>query len=651
MKPVVTRRTSRGRAATIALSTSALAVAAIATPATMAVADPADCVEAAGAWQITADCVDPEWTEFTVLSEEDVDGEFPHHLVTGRLGAEGSTMTVTIALPPADAFEGRFFQYTYPFPVEYGERALEFALESGGYSVAVGNGGLALGYRHAAAGAKFAEAYAAEYYGWDEEIYGYLYGPSGGSFQTTGAAENTTGVWDGFAPFVQGTMVATQHHKIRGLAELVLGDKADDIRDAVLPGGSGDPYATLDEAEATVLREMTEYGIPLAAWEYPEYLFGKAWPYDGNGLLVANDSLRGVDPTYADDFWNAAGYVGSEDSALGDKVREILADLGDTEDNRWIIALGFYHRYALPLDYEKYPTFDQFLDDSGDPLYPQREARAGSFFGSVSGGAKFDGDINGKMIIVQNLYDTDAFAHNAVWYSQEVVNSLGSDGAQENFRLYLTDHADHQEAPAVDDRAKHLVDWNGSVEQALRDLAAWVEDGVSAPASTTYEIIGGQVTPATSAAQRHGIQPTVDLLSAGEESVTVEVGEAVTLTASAQTPLSSSKVVSFAWDCEGDGTYTSADVASPAQAVSVSKTCTFTEPGEYLVAVKVTSQRDGHEGDTYARVENLDRARVIVEPASTDPTPDPDTDTDGDADGDGTADPAVPVPADPTYTG
>src|SRR4029450_7262084 len=167
-----------------------------------------------------------------------------------------------------------------------------------------------------AAAAKFAEKVAADYYRQgNRKIYGYLYGPSGGSYQVTGAAENTSGVWEGFVPMVQGVpMSAPYTFFIRAMARLVLADKAEQIADAVRPGGSGNPYAGLDAAERGMLKEFSAFGVPLRGWENPDYLLGLSAP---DGLLGFGAIVRSIDPTYADDFWTKPGYLGTEQAPHG----------------------------------------------------------------------------------------------------------------------------------------------------------------------------------------------------------------------------------------------------------------------------------------------------------------------------------------------
>ena len=269
---------------------------------------------------MTATCVDPTYAKPVIDSEQDLTTPVNHHRVSGHF--DGTNIKFAIYLPPAQQWKGRFFQYTYPLTDEKAtDRAIEFGAASGGYTVQAGSF-VALGYRHAAAAAKFAKTVAAEYYGsGDRPIHGYLYGPSGGSYQTIGAAENTTGVWDGFVPMVIGTpMSAPYIFDIRAMAQLVLADKADQIADAVRPGGSGRPYAGLDKAERTMLKELTEFGVPLAGWQNPDYILGT--PKSTNPFTCAKSS----DPTYVNAFWTKPGYLGTAKSPLGRVFRAALVD-------------------------------------------------------------------------------------------------------------------------------------------------------------------------------------------------------------------------------------------------------------------------------------------------------------------------------------
>ncbi|WP_219722020.1 PKD domain-containing protein [Microbacterium aurantiacum] len=568
--------------------------------------------------QVTADCIDALYAQPVIDAETDETSPVPHHRVSGHF--EGTNIQFNIYLHAEQdeaAWDGRFFQFTYPAAfapqqntARADDRAIGFALASGGYAVQAGNGSVSIGYRHTAAAAKFAEGVAADYYGSDQPIYGYLYGPSGGSLQVVGAAENTDGVWQGFVPMVQAVPQPTSYNFLgRSAAELILADKATAIRDALMPGGSGDPFATLDEAESALLSEVHALGIPWKAWEYPDYLLGYAAEYYGAGL--ASDAPLAYDPTYVDDFWNTEGYLGTEQSPLGERVRAELVEMGDTIAHRWNIANRFYYRYQVPAQSEGWVGLDQFRNSDGTPLYPQRPVTAPGFSGFASGNAAFDGSVNGKVIAIANLYDTDALPWHTDWYGERIAAALGG-AAADTYRVYYNDHADHQDAPVAGERAKHLINWYGIVEQALRDVATWAEDGVAAPGSTRYLVDDAQIVVPDLAAQRGGLQPTVELESRSDRVVKAKVGKPVKLSAVARTPRGGGEVIRVEWDFEGDGEYVAGAINKPKQVLTAKTTHTFTEPGTYFVSVRVSAERDGNTGAQYALLQNIDRVRVVV---------------------------------------
>jgi hypothetical protein len=575
-----------------------------------------ECATIAGAMQITADCTDPTYGSPVIDSETDETSPLPHHRIRGHFAGTNIEFNIYLHAQKDKAkWEGRFFQYTYPvtFTPEQDtsradDRAIGFALTSGGYAVQAGNKSIALGYRHAAAAAKFAESVAAEYYGSTRTISGYLYGPSGGSYQTIGAAENTTGVWQGFVPMVQGVPQPTSYNfQGRAAADLILGGKADQIRNALLPGGSGDPFEGLDEAEQAMLKELHELGVPWKGWEYPEYLLGHS---DFSSNLVSSAPLP-YDQTYVDDFWNDPGYLGSENSPLGERVRSALTTMGDTVANRWNIANRFYYRYQTPPASEGWVGLDQFHKADGTPLYPQRPVKDPGFYAFVSGNAAFDGSVIGKVITVSNLYDTDALPWHTDWYRQRVEANLGK-AADDNYRVYFNDHADHQDAPVAGERAKHLVNWYGMVEQALRDVAAWAENGVQPPASTNYKVEHAQVIVPDNANARRGIQPIVDLTIKGKQDAAIRAGQTLTLKAKVQAPDGAGKIVKAEWDLDGDGVYTDAPIARAGNVLTLQTTATFDKPGTYLLSLRVSSERNGDETAKFALAQNLDRVKVVV---------------------------------------
>ncbi|MEU4311270.1 hypothetical protein [Nocardia sp. NPDC024068] len=291
-------------------------------PGARVAAEPALCVPpaAGGPVWVNADCVDPEFDTPVIDQVEDVATPVPHHRVSGYF--EGTDKRFNFYFPAKEKWQGRFFQLVYPLVDENAEPGdIEFGADSGAYTVQT-NGGS--GYRVDAAAAKFSEQVAADYYGTTETIHGYLWGGSGGSYQTIGAMENTVGVWDGAVPFIPGVPASIPNFFfIRAFARMVLHDKAPQIADAVSPGGSGDPYAGLDPTERSVLTEVTKLGIPLRAWEDYSYVLGLD---DEQGLLGFADAVRGADPGYVEDFWNLPGYLGTEQSPLGELFRAAVVD-------------------------------------------------------------------------------------------------------------------------------------------------------------------------------------------------------------------------------------------------------------------------------------------------------------------------------------
>jgi hypothetical protein len=278
-------------------------------------------------------------------------------------------------------------------------------------------------------------------------------------------------------------------------------------------------------------------------------------------------------------------------------------------DNRWFVALPSYYRHQVPPANEGYSAFDALRGPGGQPLYPQRAQLIGPQISrSVTGGGTHTGRINGKVIVVDSLVDADAYPWHADWYARQVRTALGDRAFDNTFRVYYSDNADHHEGPVTGAKANRIVSYDPIVEQALRDVAAWAERGVTPPRSTAYHVTGGQLTVPAHASQRRGIQPVVDLTVRGRDRVDVKVGQTVTFTGKAQAPPGAGRIVSAGWDFTGSGTFTPA-------APNVDATYRYTDPGTYYVSLKVTASRSGR-AEPFAQVENLDRVRVVVHPAA-----------------------------------
>jgi hypothetical protein len=586
-------------------------------------------------------------------------------------------------------YRGRFFQNTHQLLTSENAppEAIGFAVASGAYYVQTNLGGVEHattteqavfgkldpavgGYRVNAEAAKFSRVKASEIYG-NRRFYGYLYGGSGGAFQAISSAENTIGVWDGYVPYVMGSPNAIPGvFTVRIHALRVLKDKFPAIMDAIDPGGSGNPYAGLNEEERGALLEATRLGIPLRGW----------WNYatlNGGPLALVAGYVPYLDPTYTNDFWTKPGYLGTDPGSSVTKARmqyEVSvvnvisgaqrrielssvptgdltgADLvimsgtaagksvalgtvtGNTAafgiganpmvvnsiqsgdkvriDNSAYLAIQTYHRHQVP-SRDMY-GWEQFRNARGEPIYPQRDVLIGPISAFNGAGSVQNGRFNGKMIVLESLMDIDALPWQADWYRTKVIEALGK-RLDDEFRLYFIDNAQHT-APVGVAALVHTVSYQGALEQALRDLSAWVERGVAPPASTNYKMVDSQVEVPDSAEQRLGIQPVVHLTADYRKSAEAKVGKSVTLSGQIQLPPNGGTVVVAAeWDFEGQGHYyDTGPLRDSKRTFNVKARYSYTRPGTYFAVLRATSQREGDPNTPYARIQNLARVRVVV---------------------------------------
>ena len=268
-----------------------------------------------------------EWRDFPVR----------HHYIHGGFKSNGTRFS--FYFPSKEAYDGRFFQYITPMPDneyivqnlpmnEY--NSIAFSIENGAYFIETNEGGAVdlsnpmaedptIGaYRANAASAMFSRLVAKELYSCDRP-YGYCFGGSGGAYRTVGSIESTQGVWDGAVPYVIGSPYAIPNvFAVRMHAMRVLDKKLPQIIDAIEPGGSGNPYAGLNEEETQVLREATAMGFPLKSWYgYKEMGI--------HGFVVLYPTVVMMDSSYFnEDFWNKPGYYGHDhpESFEGYRIRQ-----------------------------------------------------------------------------------------------------------------------------------------------------------------------------------------------------------------------------------------------------------------------------------------------------------------------------------------
>ncbi len=245
-------------------------------------------------------------------------------------GGFGDGTRFSLYFPEKEYYSGRFFQYITPFPDS--EKSAQsypddispigFSITYGAYFVETNQGGKIdfadpTSFRDPSIGAYRANAACAELSRHIAKLiyncarpFGYCFGGSGGAYRTAGSMENTKGVWDGAVPFVMGSPNAIPNvFAVRMHALRILKDKMADIVDALRPGGSGDPYATLTAEQRQVLQECTKMGFPIKSW------YG--WQnMDAHGFLVLYKSLVMMDNKYFnEDFWNKPGYLGYDNPA------------------------------------------------------------------------------------------------------------------------------------------------------------------------------------------------------------------------------------------------------------------------------------------------------------------------------------------------
>jgi hypothetical protein len=655
---------------------------------------------------------DETFTEPYVDVDEWRDAPVRHRYVHG--GFTGTQTRFSVYLPPAERYQGRFFQHITPVPdsehlaqqTSGGEQdKIGFAIASGGYFLETNGGGEVGGfgsgadptiaaYRANAACADYSRVVAGEMYG-EHRPYGYLYGGSGGGYRTIGCAENTVGVWDGFVPYVIGSPMAIPNmFTVRMHAMRVLRECLDRIVDAVEPGGSGDMYAGLDEEQHDALREVTRMGFPPRSWFGHRTMGMHAFP-------VLYQGLRMADPSYFDDFWREPGYLGHTPtpSLLGDRVRhrcevvsvvdgeharpqpgapvrggvdtawrgspgpsatpvavrlssptpvdvlggelivlsgaaegerlillEVSKDLatfgpadhevlrrirpGDAVevDNTGFLAAQTYHRHQVPT--ADFTAWEQFRTADGSPAYPQRPVLLGPLFAAAAAGTVQTGRFTGKMIVVESLLDREALPWQADWYRSKVQEHLG-EATDDHFRVWFTDNALHGDEQVQEDPT-HAISYLGVLHQALRDLSAWVEQGIAPPQSTSYEVVDAQVVVPADADARAGIQPVVSLTADGGERAHAPVGAEVTLRAAATVPDGMGQVVSVEWDLDGSGRFPVSETVDPGSHLVVERRHRFESEGTHFVTVRVAAHRDADARSPFARIQNIARVRVVV---------------------------------------
>ncbi len=500
--------------------------------------------------------------------------------------------------------------------------------------------------------------------------YGYVYGPSGGGLRSMWCIENAGDLYQGSVPYVISTMgsltLSAHAYGVEGL-----GDGLASVIDATDVGGSGDPFAGLTtsqrealavlyrtgwarRAEAQLRRELI-WGFPMQTmWlEDPSY-YEDFWTVrgyagaDGSAdvdrrrregkavvtrVLKASDIddplvsflARSPDATLAveldvDDpqslfyakFNITSGAAAGRELYIGMLAGDALipypvgvpelfngVEPGDeiAYDNRDFVAFCYYHRH-----HPSFPENHQFTVD-GHGIYPQRGEWVEIFTG------RFDG----KMILCPSALDSNVFPPTTY---PRLVSEHHGDRAGDHFRLWYMDNATHG-PPEFHRPGKvwetRLIDYRGIIDQALRDIVAWVEHDTPPPVlNYSFTTDNALVLPST-AEERGGIQPVVSATADGGVRADVSAGTPVTLRGTASTPAGTGMIVRAEWDFDGTATWpvSCPEADGRTGSIDVTVTHTFTEPGTYFPSFRVASHRYGREGRG-APVSNLARVRVVV---------------------------------------
>ena len=291
-------------------------------------------------------------------------------------------------------------------------------------------------------------------------------------------------------------------------------------------------------------------------------------------------------------------------------------------DNSDYLAAQTYHRHQDPGP--EYAVWDQFREADGTPRHTQRPLLQG--YDQVGEGNSWQsGRFGCKVITVNCLMDEAAYPWQADWYRTRVREALGPDFT-DRYRLWFVERAMHvtpsrylspTEGRSSDEHHgptdTRIVSYTGILQQALRDVAVWAEDGTAPPEETSYRVEDGQIVVPPTAAERGGVQPVVSLTADGGARADVAVGQPVELVGTIEVPPGAGVVVSAEWDYEGTGAYADVDEFGDGPAArTVRRTHVFSEPGTHFVTLRVASQRERAVGSRYGKAFNLGRARVVV---------------------------------------
>jgi hypothetical protein len=270
-------------------------------------------------------------------------------------------------------------------------------------------------------------------------------------------------------------------------------------------------------------------------------------------------------------------------------------------NNRFILSMYYYPRHS---NIPGIRSHDQYRNADGSSKYPQRKDVSHLSHSNyrTMGGRIETGDIKTKTMIMEGMGDNLSWPIFNASYAERIQRTLGTARADDMMRFYLHDNGNHSTGGGEP----------GIFQQSIQDLMAWAEQGIAPPRSTQYTIRNGQVIAAPRAADRHGLQPVMDLTVNGGTRATVGVNQPVNLAAAIEMPPRTGPIVQYNWSVDGTAEAPT-NLATPQQQLNLTRSMTFDKPGTYVVRLTVNGQRDGLVNPpNRTLVRNYKDVRVVV---------------------------------------
>jgi hypothetical protein len=288
-------------------------------------------------------------------------------------------------------------------------------------------------------------------------------------------------------------------------------------------------------------------------------------------------------------------------------------------NNRFLLAACFYPRHSILNNGN--PAYNQYRNADGTPKFVQRPQTPVPlvFLGNMrsAGGIRETGNLKVKTMVIEDLADGASYPYVGGFYAHQVEKALGPKGTEKTFRLYYQENAGHgaflNTPPGKFGTTTVAV--GGILHQALLDLAAWAERGVTPLPSTRYHMDAmNQVAVAENASERRGHQPVVHLTANGKDRAEVGVNQPVNLVGRIEMPPHAGKIVQYDWYLGGsDFKFEPATkLTQPRTRLTATRTISFTKTGEYMITLRTVGHRDGGDAGGTTPLQNIDRVQVVV---------------------------------------